>query len=322
MQTVEGVAEEIKSGDMMVAVPDGMFLLIMPAHPAVARSSRLDRDALAALMKASYSKAVPSLDDWVAFAYQTQCPESGSLSLNYLSLFIPGGASMLGGPRQWETMRFYGHLGADARASLAAGGKIPFRDLPSGASSSLEGIVYGASQGRQYFQGSFTIIRGDVDAVEEPKGGFRGEYTEVAPNGLPPDGYLELTVDNEPIAVPMPDPSSSGATGSGVFGSQEIIQYRASTEINVGQSTKSEFPIRFKRLKTGVRSILSMNVQVTKRDALSESLSDNRVASDAQLITYDMLPEEFRKQIEESLVTIRSSITTGTTVTSSGTIPP
>ena len=68
--TIEEVEKGLASGPMRL-VPDGAFLVVKAADPDGARRNRLDRAALAALLRATEDHGTPTLEELAAFASRT-----------------------------------------------------------------------------------------------------------------------------------------------------------------------------------------------------------------------------------------------------------
>jgi hypothetical protein len=206
-KTIEDVEESLKTGPMRV-VPDATFLVVKPAEPATARRTRLDRAALAALLGAVADHDTPSLDELSAYALKTVSPAQNELSMAYLQKFAPATMGSMSGMVSWDALRLYGSLTAPQRQSLASGARVPFGTLGPAGQNALRAMLYGAT-------GDLNIEQPGVSnepdifstAMRMVMGGggsdIRTEPTEAAPNGLPSTGFLQASVQTDPIIRPV-----------------------------------------------------------------------------------------------------------------------
>ena len=313
IQTLEGLEKSIKEAKSLQLVPDENFITLMPADPYESRNSRLDRVALANLMQATADKGVPSLDDMSAYAKVAPNPMSGGIGQLYLLLFVPGSIQMgLDGSSSWDMLRFYGHLPSESRTLLATGGKISTGAITGPERASLERLTYGASSHLSVDDGT-KHAEDDLPSWMQlgAFGGnkandYRGEPTEVVPNGIPGDGYVELHMTTEPFAAPVPGNAAGVMAMIGVLGADELALFKILRSQKGNEEMASMFPL-FAKLRVGERSVLNFTFHLAPQVSLKQSLKDHHLPKDASVYAEGSLPAEFQKLIADRMEAMKKS---------------
>ncbi len=218
--TVESVVEDVNAGTTVCVMPDDSFAVVRSTYPFEARDKRFDRSALALLLHKAEEKPIPSLDDFSEYALHAPNPMANPISGMYILWFVPNLINE--GQDYWQMLRFYGRLSQSSRSTLGTTGKINLGSLSVAEKQSLEEITYGEfaelmpdDPNRDPWA---TFAEFSPDQDESPTQDYREEPTEVAPSGLPSDGYLELKQRIRPFAVGVAEGYSSflGGTGFGI----------------------------------------------------------------------------------------------------------
>jgi len=310
--TVEDFQKNIEKKTSLQLVPDGQWLILKPSKPAEARASRLDRDALAALMKVADEKGLPSLDDIAAYSLKAPSPMEGGLGQMYALLFVPGIMSNgMMGITNWETMRFYGSLDPSARNTLFSGGQIPFSGLTSYQQLQVSKMVYGAMPALEVDDPNkkddgMGAMGNLMKAFTGGGGDYQEEPTELLPTGLPGNGFVKLALSKEPFATPVvPDGSTLPGTMA-VMDAEMLATFRMLKENQEFASFSAMIPSPDK-VRVGERTSLAFTFQVAPKVAAHQTLNDNRLPSDAAVVTMANLPDGFQKLIGAKLDAVKKS---------------
>ncbi len=305
-KTVEDVEESLKSGPMRL-VPDAEFLVVKAAEPETARRTRLDRGALGAILRAVEDHEVPSLDELSAFAAATPEPSQNPLSMAMLTVFVPGTMNSMSGIVSWDALRLYAALAPTQRQSLASGARIPFNAIARGGQAALQSMLYGAS-------GGVTVEREGVSNEPDPisigmkmaMGGgstdVRDEPTEIAPGGLPSNGYLQASVATEPIVRPLATDGPSASTlDADTFA---VLRLLGSN----GASEEMEKALKLPdNGRLGSRTAWSLKGYVAPGAFVAASLNDDRTPKDGQQVSLTNLPDDLQKRIAQRTEKMKSS---------------
>ncbi len=310
--TVESFAEDLKKAVKMQIVQDEAFTVLKPAFPVRARAERLDRLALAALLQATQEKGIPTLDDLANYAAVSPNPMAGGVGSLYLFLFVPGGMPMgFDGMQSWDMLKFYSQLTPDARASLLNGGKIPLGALSGLQRTAVERMIYGAGA-QLSIEDPQKKPSEDVPAWMSMMGGgssaedYRGEPTEVVPNGLPGTGYLEMKGTSEPFAAPMPTGDTSTMAMLGVLGPDELALFKMLRTSPGAEQLSGMFP-KFPQLRVGERSVMKFSFHLAPLVSIQQTLKDNRLGKDAALYSEDGLPADLQKRVAARTEALKKS---------------
>ena len=308
--TLEAVADEIKDGNVIVSMPDSEYLVIQPADPPNSRAIRADRLALATLMRAVDEKGVPTLDDFVSFALSSPSPDLGGFVDQYFNFLIPGqGGHMFefGKSSNWDMLRFYGQLSSESRSILSHGGKLPFGSLTSAQRSEVEQLMYGASseltiddpqKTEDVFTPDWLRRGGNFLGID-----YRGEPTEVAPTGLPSEGYLDLKVRKESFAQPVDIGGSGYIACLGVLGPEEMAMIKLSRD---AKDTTRIAPV-LSKIRIGEQSLLSFTFHVAPQIVIQQGLIDHYLPPNGTIVSEANLPSDFMKEVSDLMEALKKA---------------
>ena len=309
--TLESYAENLKKGKSIVVVPDSSCLVIKPARPYQSRTTRLDRIALTNLLQATSDKGIPTLDDISTYATLAPSPMSGGISMGYLMFFVPGAMQMgMDGGSSWDMLRFYGQLAPDVRNSLANGGKLPIGNLTAGEWNSLERMTYGSSSQLSVDDPNHKPEDETPSWMKMAMGSgsidYRDEPTEIVPNGLPNDGFVELKGTSEPFAAPVASPDSMVMAMIGVLGPDELALFKMMRSQKGAEAFSAMFP-KFPKLRIGDRSVMNFTFHVAPQVSLKQTLKDHHLNKNSSIFSEDNLPSELQKKIAEREEALKKS---------------
>lgn len=301
-KSLEAYAEEIDKGTVMTSVKDESFTVIKPAFPAKSRVDRLDRVALTTLMQAAREKGVPSLEDLCAYAQVAPNPAQGGVGQTYVMLFVPGAISMgLEGMTSWDMLRFYGQLSPEMRASLSNGGKLAISGLTPSQRSLVERMTYGSESqltveepGKKSDDTPFWMRMAGIGMGTD----YKTEPTEVVPNGLPADGFLDLRDTSEPFAAPIADQDTATLGIMGVLGPEELGLFKMFRSMAGAEQISAMMP-KFDKLHVGERTLLNFSFHLAPQVSMKQTLKDHHLSKDGTVYSEDNLPSDLQKKVAQ-----------------------
>jgi hypothetical protein len=309
--TVETAEKQLEQGYVQRVVPDPMFLVIKPANPAESRADRLDRGALADLLRASDTKGVPTLDDIAAYSLRAPSPMDGGIGMLYVVMLAPGAfAQNMSGLTSWELLRLDGSLDSTRRETLIAGGAIPFSSLNAYQMDQVHRMAFGAipmleaddpSQKPEERLPAFmrTFVGGTLND-------YRDEPTELLPNGIPADGFLTVKATQEPFASPV---SAAGTIASGptaVLDAETLATYKMLRESPMFSQVSGMMP-NPSRARIGQRTIYAFTFHIAPKVSMQSSLNDNRLDTSSAIVSMTTLPTDLQKAVDGKYAELKKS---------------
>ena len=290
-------------------VVDGKWMVVRPVKPADARKRRIDRVALGNFIRSVDRKGSFSLDDLASYAQHSNSPMEDSGSLLYIMLFAPNAMqSGMSGSVSWDMLRFYGSLSPTQKKNLSEGGRLPFQQINPTQMAAVRQMAFGPDQ---------TLHAEDPNAkkpdYEMPAmwrqlfqraagGDYRTEPTEVMPNGIPPQGYVELNLTTDVIAKPAGNVPAM--FGSAILGADELAMLKMFRESESMAQFAAMMP-QIEELKLGSRSVYEFKFTVAQGVTMTHVLNDDKMDPNAKAVKVANLPAEFTKKIEERMAMLK-----------------
>lgn len=311
-QTAGGYYRQLKSGETTVIESDG-WLVVRPSAPAEARKMRVDRDALAKLIKASAGKEIPALDDMAAYALSAEDPQSTPITLPYFANFaanVMQGGMM--GLLNWDMLRLYGTMTTSQRQSLISGGRINFSNLSPNQTDIVTRMVFGASANLKVDRPGDKPKEDDFDffSMMAMMGGgrgvdFRDEPTEVMPSGLPSSGFLDAKISTENFALVI---GQKGGTVKqyGALGPDELAMLKYFTEDPNFQQVASQIP-KFEKFRIGDRTTMEFRFHLAPDVRVEHTLRDDRMNQSAAVVDENGFPAKFRARIDQRVASMKKN---------------
>ena len=315
--TVGQAYNALKSEDTSAFTEADGWLTILPADPITARERRQDRVALKAFIATVRREGAASLDSISTFALSSPKPDFESGLILYLLAFAPNTLQgLMGDTMDWDTLQLYASMLPTQKSSLRQGGRVPFGTLTTQARNILTRMSFSSRARIQpaadiqkrsdqpFFLGMIGAMFGG------PEKSFTEEPTEVMPNGLPPDGAIELKLANEPIGT-TDGASPSFFLGMGALGADEFAMFEIMKEF--AQASGEEmgnlgdmFPIP-KTVKIGSREKLNFFFWLSPEAGMHKTLMDDSVPKNAPAVDTSSLPPAFRQLIDQRKKAIKES---------------
>lgn len=310
--TVGEAMESLKTNDEIKLSVEGGWMVIQPARPVQSRTKRVDRVALRALIEASRDKVVPALDDIAEYAAKNGPPMESAVSSRYLMYFAPNALmSGMGAILDWDMLRLYGQLGQARRMALQRGEKFSFGAMAGEPGRTLGKMLFGTAAKLEAVDakkpetqgGFFEMI---AQFIPKPSVDYRDEPTEVMPGGLPAMGTIEVSVEDDNMAVIH----GSGAAISrafGALGADEIAMFKwMSEDANFGQMAGESIP-KIENVQVGERRVLTFTFRVGNGVVARRTLHDDRVDKNAKPVPMSALPPAFQAKIAKRVEAMKKS---------------
>lgn len=307
--TVESFEEDLAKHTTLRMIPDENLLVIAPSHPYAARENRLDRVALGRLIRTARAKGTASLDDLADFAVKNPDPDLGNNMMLYF-MMAPGSLDLfeLGGRgANWDLLRLYGSFDTYGRQQLKSGGRIPFSSLSPAQAAIAAKLVYGASASievgkpKPKSDNPFTFALG-TSFTGQSAVDYRNEPTELLPSGLPPDGFLQAKVQEEPAALMQ----FSGDSGVGIsVGMNELAFFQViGSSADAADSGVAEM---MAHMKLGDRRVIDLSLELTPQARVTGTLKDTNVSAKAPEVAFHNLPADIQRRLKEKVEVLMKS---------------
>lgn len=274
------------------------WMVISPKTPSAARDKKVNRAALGATLRVMNSKGYISLDDWATFSTrQAKAPRMGEIDESYLRMINNSAAdeglgqfSYNGG---WQTLQFYASMSNGQRQALQQNGRIPLRTLSQQQIGIVNDQIFNSFDGPQ------------ISRRQEPgrgmmfagMGGVESERTFLLPNGMPRDGFLNLSMNTNEIAQ-----ASSNDAGSKFMNADSIAFERIRGErpelASFGPSAS------YDKYRMASQRSISLLFHLTPEMTLYRQLQDN-TPGNRPFDSYDRLPSDFKQKVEKAYESLK-----------------
>lgn len=284
--------------------------------PASARASRADRKLLKNLQAKLAKQGTFRLDDVSTYAYQSKAgPIYNGVEAIFMRIIDSPAADRdfvqaLTG--NYLTYKFYGSLSGPQRETAWNGGRIALMNLSaeqlgiiSQQTFGLAGYPYAVrpieprAGVEKVVTASFISTGGGVP-FRIGNSSVKDERTILLPNGITRDGYIEVSVNKSDAVLAMN--SQSGAATMMDANALGFNRYSA-TDPNFNQGGQT-----YDRFRMGSQSTLSFTFHFTDEVMSNSSLTDSYVDPNASGVTYEQLPDDFRKRAEDAAARLKDAL--------------
>jgi hypothetical protein len=285
-------------------IKDGWFE-IKPTQPDEAVANRLNRVALAKLIKASREKWVPSLDDVADYARYNPDPIQGGISMRYLRLAPNAMTQGFSGQGSWDVLKFYGSLNAAQRQGLKSSGTLQFGALSGESSAILARIMFGAdvnlitereaARNESMMDNMRNMMRNMTGGQQNEN--FLDEPTFVMPTGLPRNGFVALKINTETTLMPA-TPESKPDMSFGAIGLEEtaFMKYMQQDENMARFATGIP---TYDLVYQGQRGVYDMRFYVSPNILAKYTLHDNKMDTNAKATAFTSLPQPVQDKVSK-----------------------
>lgn len=308
--TINAFLESIKDHDEIVSETKDGWMTVRPKHPLSARTSRVDRTALAKLIGAAKARGSISLDDIAAYALTSPSPFEDSAAMSYLMLFAPSSMQMgMTGMVDWDAIRLYGTLSPDQKRNLMAGNPVSYSGLDVRQRGLVEKMMFGPGTNLKVIDPAappkteFGFAEMMMSFANRSSSDFREEPTEAMPNGLPSAGFFRATVSTEPIGkVVGNDPMLAYAS----IGADELALFRMLKD-DPNMAMFGGMMPTIEKLRLGERTNIHMRFFAREDVALERNLQDSRIDPNGPVYAMNDLPQAFKDKIEKRFQEFKKS---------------
>ncbi len=301
--TVSAFEERLKKS--AVTTEANGFMVIRPLDPYDARLGKVDRVSLTSFIRNVHGKAFAPLDDVAQYALKNPPPAETPAATSYLMMFAPeaiqGG---VGGQADWNMLRFFATLSPPQRQSLAQGRPMQLGNLTPGQISYATKLLFGANahlqvQDPNAKKSELPAIFDAINMFKLPTD-FRSEPTEAMPNGFPRGGMLTLNLNKEPVAKS----TSQGMMGMAALGLDELAMLKFFKGEPQFAQVQAYMP-NLDQLRLGSRLIYKFTFRVSREASETQTLMDNSMQNDAQIVSMSNLPSDVQKQIDQRVAAFK-----------------
>jgi len=322
--TAAGVEKKLDNDANLVVDSSDGWLTIAPGD---FRSEPMNRVDLAKILASLSGEPNPDIDLLAAAALAGMGdPDHGMLPELWMALTSPGQTSLF--MEDWDMLRLYGALSPDQRSVLSSSKRLLVTALTEPQKSLLDRMVYGAGSGVSFFTGEAPLhveVKHDEgsilgaadsmfnDALEqygvdgESSKDYRGEPTEVAPNGPPAGAAITLKVSSSQVLEPVIKGKDTPAAQAysqpmGVEALAGIVAMKDSPQF----AQMSGFLPTFDQVKLGTKRSLHFRIYVSPDSFKASTLSDCAFPP-GETYALNNLPAGLQKKFDESLKQMRDA---------------
>ncbi len=285
-----------------VTEADG-WMTITPTLPWRTRETRVSRTGLGKFLRTVDTKGFANLDEIAAFLL---AGDSGDISNGIDSVFtrlVNSGfadsqlGNLLFGQR--EMIQFYGLLGSSQRQTLLAGRPIQIGGLNGKQRDLLHSMVFNSMEGpRIQLPGQGGGRQGPRGILPMMGDSLATERTEALAGGIPNVGFFTLASELN-LAV-----YATNSSGGRFLTADEMARDKAMSDGTIVVSGISA--PKYDKFKPASRTTYRFNFQLSRNASMSRQLEDNiPPAKNEQAVSYDQLPAEFRREVEQRAERLR-----------------
>ncbi|MBC8063559.1 MAG: hypothetical protein H7Y17_01915, partial [Chlorobia bacterium] len=133
-------------------------------------------------------------------------------------------------------------------------------------------------------------------------GDYKTEPTEVMPNGLPGEGYLELKLTLDSIAKPTGNVPAM--FGNAVLGADELAMLKMFKDMPGMEQMAALMPV-IDDLRLGERSVYEFKFTVAEGVWMEQTLNDDKINAKSPVVKMANLPAAFAKKIDDRLAAFK-----------------
>jgi|GEM_PF-2106480 len=298
--------EQLKTNNELVVNNSDKWLTVQESNPETAHQDRTDRVFLAEIIKFAKANSTPDVGALSKIAVECHGVLS-NIDSTYAELAQPAWAlSFL--TQNWHLLELYGTLSDIERSSINNGQSISLSSLSPGTTAVVNKLVYGADcklnliNDPNKSKASNPLM--DLGEAFMPGGmgntsDYRGEPTEIAPNGLPPAGVLTGKISTSAVYTLSVDAKKGTAMdmiNKMPFNESQIAMMLAMA--NDPQMQGVGMP-KINGLKPGERTSLNIRIIIAPNVYAGGTISQDDLPSDAAVISPDNYPKGVTDKIAQ-----------------------
>lgn len=280
------------------------WLTMRPFAAASSREVFIDRKTLGAYLRRKVAVGRMKVEEAALWAVKLPLEEEAPLPRLLLNYAGPLDSQDRYGGGDGRILRFFGSLTPAQRTAAKQGG-LPLSRLDPDQLAIVQRLVYG----------EHVNLMPDFQKAQEMKvdmndfyNGVMREPTESLPNGIPPQGTLEITEATSEVAFTM-DSEAEGyiRPSQGMDANQIAWQQFAESRPDLFPWMKEAYQkVDLTRLRMGRRTSYTITLKFTPLLSLMHGLED-RDYTTADPIAFNALPAAFRQQVTKQIEDYRKS---------------
>jgi len=302
------LADAQNRADLQV-VEDGGWLMVSPKSPIADRERITNRYALGPALRSLDKKGYLTLDELAQFAFnQVKEPRNGDIDELYFRLintqYAQSTFDQYGFNGNWPMLQFWATMSTAQRQTVLQGGRLPIANFSQQQLNIVAEQVYQSFDGPQVQTPNENQAQGPRRMIFGGTPTALTERTVVLPNGVIRDGFLTVNVNAENgVQGKAADDKGSQFMNAGTLAFYRLSQERA--DLNILGATQN-----IDRFRASTTKRYSFEFTFAPNVTLNRSLEDNS-PSDLPFGSYDQLPSDFRKQVDQQLEQLRNGFKGG-----------
>jgi hypothetical protein len=267
------------------------WIHVRPVRPVRSALLRVSRPALGEFFRVVDAKGQVLLDDEAKFALSLKSTDNGYGPLARLFAPALGNAQFAG---ETNVVRLYGLLAQTQRKVLHEGGVLAYASLTPAQRTQVAQILYGRNSGLSLKLGPDMRLPGN----RFPNNMW--EHTELMPDGLPPDGLLIVNTNMQPAIRTFKSPADK----IGRIETPETIAWNIVGPLLSDPATE----VPYESFQVGKQTQITFTFQPLSYMEAVKNLRESIVDSNQRRLTFDQLPAEVRKLIDEQVAVNKKAI--------------
>ena len=276
------------------------WLIASPRRMVTTRNQRMDRLLASQFLRNSRDNDGATLEEMAAFAIQ--------MPKNYMETLVPFIAFFVYpelnsgiNDRNVELLRVYGRLTPTQRIELSTHGSMSVGALTQASLDDLNYLVYRADAPIQVMISS---SRNGAPAPDSLVRSINSEITVALPSGVPQKATLTMnSSNNEAVIVDGGDSTSAGYQPLNAFS----LGYMLARAEVADPSDKRE-RVRIDKYRYGKTRQITLELRLSESVSVGETFHESKFSRKGQSVSYDQLPDSFKKQVDEAKIQARKSL--------------
>lgn len=270
------------------------WMIVRPRYPREAEQTRAPRAVIKKWLERRRASSIMTLAEEAAFALKLPISPENNLP-DALRRLVEKAPVEWGGNGR-EALRLYGSLSEDLRKRMTTPDGVSIADLPAAARQALDVIVYGRKDPqieRKWVttseDGAVTYHSSFLDRT------IFGDATFTFPTGLPPQGRIRMTLNEQSVIVP--ERADGGQIVAELVGSAADLARLANS-----RPERYDFNRLRAASKVDVRFIVDFGAGLS----ITRSLQGLTTPTGGEM-SISQLPEDFRTAYETYLSRLRAN---------------
>ena len=277
---------------------DGGWLCLAPRDSDAAELRRVDRTDLARVMRELRADGYLKLDRVLEMSAANMELDLDGVAFEWSEMANASVLQAFG--EDWPTVALYASLDDAQRSTLHQTHQLSFRYLSDQQAAFVRHIIYRPEDD------NYVSLEHDTPAIQATIGAnqaqtgdepddYRSEPTEIAPNGLPRDGYITLDDSTEPVVYA--DQGVNSTIHSPYSMPMRVKVFAARTARTLVPAWAPTTTYKTDRIHIGTRRTLAFRIYVAK-NVYRPSAIFGFDFPPGEVLTLDTLPDDIKNAVE------------------------